>query len=443
VVFASAAFLSARRPGSPDMVADLSSQSCMQKDDIQIYKYTIASSKAAEDGKWADETFACSFRNVTDTHGCADLGKTSCLPHTMAYNLHFVTNHITAAGEKDVAYWDDFMVKEHGKMEKFNAFMDYRMSFYVPDLTDFAVKMYSKADENVLLRSSTDGATSTTWYSALLMSPSGKIFEVMSSRLNLKALSETGKGKKELSANGGAVKSWNDEAGSCAATQNPATDLLYSVSELDDWYVLFNKASEGEGHENFEGMMPVRNNIAVSSLSKTQTFWSSYFPSLKLGHSTANKEDTCKSLSWSVPVYTSSEGFQISTRFVENRESGIKGDHTVADFIKYIDSVHADNASPNKGWDAWYDRHLGLLFNDCSLDTYMTKFFKNDVAFNPHGRDGTTQVTQSPTQHCWTEGVEGYGLEMQGFYDFSFRDCYTIFDWCSADSSGKEFCNSA
>ena len=72
----------------------------------------------------------------------------------------------------------------------------------------------------------------------------------------------------------------------------------------------------------------------------------------------------------------------------------------------------------------------------------MTKFFKDDVSFNPHGRDATTQVTGSPTQHTWTEGVEGYGLEMQGFYDFSFRDCYTIFDWCSADSNGAQFCSS-
>jgi hypothetical protein len=90
----------------------------MKHDDIQIYKYTIASSKASEDGQWADEMFGCSFRDVTDTHGCAELGKTSCMSHTLAYNLHFVTNSITEAGDKDVAYWDDYVTGVHGKVTR-------------------------------------------------------------------------------------------------------------------------------------------------------------------------------------------------------------------------------------------------------------------------------------------------------------------------------------
>jgi hypothetical protein len=41
--------------------------------------------------------------------------------------------------------------------------MDYRMSFYVPDLTEFVTKLYSNDDVDVLLRSSVDDSTSTTW----------------------------------------------------------------------------------------------------------------------------------------------------------------------------------------------------------------------------------------------------------------------------------------
>jgi hypothetical protein len=150
----------------------------------------------------------------------------------------------------------------------------------------------------------------------------------------MKLLSETVRGKKELAANGGSVKSWNEESGSCAATQSPAADLVYSVDELDTWYDLFNKDSDTDGHSSFKGMMPVRNNIAVSSLATTKDFWSTYFPALHLGHDTENKEGTCKSLSFSTQVYTSTEGYRVSTRFVENRESGIKADHSVTDFIQ-------------------------------------------------------------------------------------------------------------
>jgi hypothetical protein len=44
------------------------SSSCVENDDVSIYKYTIASSKAAEDGEWADNLLGCKFRDVTDTH---------------------------------------------------------------------------------------------------------------------------------------------------------------------------------------------------------------------------------------------------------------------------------------------------------------------------------------------------------------------------------------
>jgi hypothetical protein len=75
-LIASGAFL---RGGAPQAAAGLSSTelaahaskmsaSCVANDDVSIYKYTIASSKAAEDGEWADNLLGCKFRDVTDTH---------------------------------------------------------------------------------------------------------------------------------------------------------------------------------------------------------------------------------------------------------------------------------------------------------------------------------------------------------------------------------------
>ena len=36
--------------------------------------------------------------------------------------------------------------------------------------------------------------------------------------------------------------------------------------------------------------------------------------------------------------------------------------------------------------------------------------------------------------HVWTEGVQGYGLEMQGNFSYSYADCYPVFDWCTWDT---------
>ena len=51
---------------------------CLKKDTAVIYKYTLTSSSPLDDGLWSDDLFGCSYRDVTDAHGCAELGKTSC-----------------------------------------------------------------------------------------------------------------------------------------------------------------------------------------------------------------------------------------------------------------------------------------------------------------------------------------------------------------------------
>ena len=176
----------------------------------------------------------------------------------------------------------------------------------------------------------------------------------------------------------------------------------------------------------------------MRSLAKTAAWYTDMFPSLVVTESVKN-DDECKMASIQLPTYTHSE-YRVETRFVENN-AGATGKAEVDAFISYIEATHAATTGPNQGWDAWYDRHLGLLMDSCPLDKYMTKFFKRDVSFNPHGRASTTEVTDSPTNHVWTEGVEGFGLEMQGNYDFSFRDCYTVFDWCTTSTNGAKFCS--
>jgi hypothetical protein len=400
---------------------------CMANDKITIYKYTIASSKSTEDATWAGEMFGCTLRDVTDAHGCAELGKTVCLANSLAYNLHFVSNKVTPTGDKDVAYWDDYAAALHGDLSRFNGFMNYRMTFYAKSL-DALLEKQLDAGADFMLRTTAATDDDVAWYSLLLMSPSGKMFEVTSTRLNLKKVGDHAAGKAFLASTGGEVRAWADEKGVCAFTQ--AAGTLHTVAELDAFYDEFNSPS---GTAN---PVPVRNQIAVASVAKTKAWWGQMFPSVALSEASGNT-DTCQALSFSLEAYTAA-GFRIETRFIQNDEAA--GAKDVRAFVAYVEAQHAAYTGPNKGWDAWYDRHLGIMCTKCSLDKYMSKFFKNDVSFMPHGRDEVTENTGVPTQHCWTEGVQGYGLEMQGAYDFSFRPCYTVFDWCQADSMGEEFC---
>ena len=250
VLLISATFLVAEQRNAPEITAlSMSSEEkCAINDKVKIYKYTIASSKAEEDGEWAEANFGCALRDVTDTHGCASLGKTSCLGNSLAYNLHFVTNSITEAGDKDIAFWDGVMQDMHGDMTKFDPFMDYRLVFYTQDLSEMTKNLVEN-DEAVMLRSSESAGE--TWYSLIMQSPSGKIFEVVSTKLDLEKLEAHEKGSRFLAKR---FKSWASEEESCAHTQAPSLGLKYTAAELDEWAEAF--GAQGGN------LLPIRNQIA-------------------------------------------------------------------------------------------------------------------------------------------------------------------------------------
>ena len=56
----------------------------------------------------------------------------------------------------------------------------------------------------------------------------------------------------------------------------------------------------------------------------------------------------------------------------------------------------------------------------------------------PPGRGGTTADSDAARDHCWTEGVAGYGIEMQGNFSYTYKDTYEVFDWCTWDTSPKD-----
>jgi hypothetical protein len=95
----------------------------------------------------------CTFRNVTDTHGCAELGKTVCMADSLFFNLHFVVNKVTETGPEDVAAWDDKMTALHGNLEKFNTFMNYRLVFYEKSLQKVVTRLVEDGTHFMLRKS--------------------------------------------------------------------------------------------------------------------------------------------------------------------------------------------------------------------------------------------------------------------------------------------------
>ena len=291
--------------------------------------------------------------------------------------------------------------------------MHYSLTFYAPDISR-TVDALINNDHPFLARKGQSPLDGHTYFTIIVQSPSGKAFEITSTNLDPQVLDPS------------AISTWERES-ECPECHFSAR---YKREELDAWYSNF---SDGNLHTTARGlpaMMPIRNNIAVSSIATVARWLETNVPALAtVQGSYSDGSARCRTLTTNMPAYTT-PAFELETRFVENAAASSL-EHSVADFVDYVAAVNANWTGVDWGWSAWYDRHLGLLFEDCSLDTYMTRFAEGDVSFHPHGQNGVTKSTGTPKDHCWTEGVEAYGLEMQGSFDYTYKTDYSVFEWCS------------
>ena len=128
----------------------------------------------------------------------------------------------------------------------------------------------------------------------------------------------------------------------------------------------------------------------------------------------------------------SHDKMSIELEWVENGHDFGPMKHTVSDFVAYQESVKEEYAGPNIGWTAWYDRHLGVAITACPLDEYMKAWDAAGVAFHAH-------ATGTLGDHAWTEGVESFGIEFQGWFDYSYQSNYAGFDFCTWNTDPHEF----
>ena len=276
-----------------------------------------------------------------------------------------------------------------------------------------------------------------------MRSPSSKIFEIHSPKL-----------EEWLNPwlNVEDVQQWRHE-NECPSSHMSQT---YTATELLTQYYRLTDNIASKTALGLPNLLPIRSSIAVSDVSAVKDWFATAVPSVQFNETTALGEP-CQFITAKIPYYTT-QSYSHEVRFVQN-DWAPHGNRSVGEFIDYIDLVNANYTWSDGGWSAWYgrrmglvlkavrpgvklrpsplrryDRHMGLMFKTCPLDKYMLKFNEQNIAFHPHGRDSETQNTGEPTDHCWTEGVQGYGIEMQGNFTYEYKDCYPVFDWCTADT---------
>ena len=255
-----------------------------------------------------------------------------------------------------------------------------------------------------------------------MRSPSSKIFEIHSPKL-----------EEWLNPwlNVEDVQQWRHE-NECPSSHMSQT---YTATELLTQYYRLTDNIASKTALGLPNLLPIRSSIAVDDVSAVQEWFAQFVPSVQFNETTALGEP-CQFITAKIPYYTT-QSYSHEVRFVQN-DWAPHGNRSVSEFIDYINLVNANYTWSDGGWSAWYDRHMGLMFKDCPLDKYMLKFNEQNIAFHPHGRDSETQNTGEPTDHCWTEGVQGYGIEMQGNFSYTYKDTYEVFDWCTWDTSPKD-----
>ena len=409
-----------RATASSALYGQASAAPCTDVEKLEISKYTITSSQPTADAAFAQRVLG----SVDQSYGgdgsddpavyedCLVDGKYKMRirkqtigggGHTM--DLHFPYSQVTPHGPLTVQYWDKYQAnlnKESFATDVFNPFMHYSLVMYTPDLSYIARKLTNEGEPFLARRGQVNGQA---YYTLVVGSPTGKVYEITSPRLDEGIVD---------------VKDWS--AAECPACHVPRT---YNKDQLDAWWY------DNFGGDNFverEETTPIRVSIAVSSVDKVQRYWAKHFPALDVQ---VWESGTAKVASANFHL-ASHDKMSIELEWVENTHDFGPMKHTVSDFVAYQESVKEEYAGPNIGWTAWYDRHLGVAITACPLDEYMKAWDAAGVAFHAH-------ATGTLGDHAWTEGVESFGIEFQGWFDYSYQSNYAGFDFCTWNTDPHEF----
>ena len=395
-------------------------------DHVSIYKYTLASANATEDGLFVDEFLGCSQSEGTAAvskggRECAIADKRGCLQEKgeAFFSLHFITSFATYAGDRGVAFWDRYIRRMHGELTTWNQFMHYKFTFYAPELDSHVLKMM-QLQKSYMLRKYRNGMDNKTWFSLHISSPHGKIFEIQST--NLSVVPED------------MIPPFDQETECAEANYLPWPEFY--LQQVYSRYV----GTGNNRHEEYFGSLPTLLPIGPSMYSRNARESLNWYERFMPYYETMRYQELATCAYGSVGFRNQRDkNFVVPVRYVQN-SAAWAGEYSAEDFEEYIVDIHSRFMDVNSGWDHWMDRHFGINVFNCSLDSYMMHFADHNRPFHAHTRGDGDSAAGLPKDHMWTTGNSGEGIEFRGALDGTFQTCYENFEWCTWDTEPYKNC---
>ena len=395
-------------------------------DRVSIYKYTLASTNATEDGDFIEEFFGCDQSEGTDAvdHGgrqCALADKRGCLQQKgeAFFSLHFITSFTSLAGDRGVAFWDRYMRRMHGGMKTWNQYMHYKFTFYAPQLNSHVLKL-EQLGNPYMLRRYHNGMDNKTWYSLHISSPHGKMFEIQSTNLTVMP--------DDL------IPPFSPETECAEANYLPWPEFY--LKQVYSRYIGTGPSHHQEYFGSLPTLLPIGPTMFSRNARASLEWYERYMPYYE-----SMKYQELETCSYGSVGFRNQrdKNFVTPVRYVQNTAAW-GGEYPAEEFEEYIVDIHARYMGVNSGWDHWMDRHFGINVFNCSLDSYMMKFADHDRPFHAHTRGDGDSAAGLPKDHMWTTGNAGEGIEFRGTLDGTFQTCYEDFEWCTWDTEPYKNC---
>jgi hypothetical protein len=305
------------------------------------------------------------------------------------FGLHCVnvSNHLTTGGLSTAEVEAHFNSKL-GDMTKFDAFMDFSVTFYTTGIEQYAAAFDKDSVPYY----------TTTWEDDSAQSYTSLIVQVAKSPMILELTS-----KQSLNSSLSETRRAINVAGS--SERRMSARALSMIEELEQ-----KKSLTGAS------LTPISVNRAISAagLTKLDDFYVTGMGTKKVSESTGNGY-TRKCYLWS--------GAEVDVCFTNRDDSATKGDWKVADFENMLNTVHKNIivGYPFCGQDKWEDNHYAIDSFSADTSNIVSYIDKNNV---PHicQTGGSSGGSSGGSLH-YIFDPSGWGIQADLSFSTAPSDC--------------------
>jgi len=348
----------------------------------RVNKHTYSSNDGEADYKFVSEYFCDADTDSADFKCAIDM-KATC----DGFDIHMVQSFVTANGTETPDEWYSYISSLHGDMSEWDQFMHYGTTFEASQLDSHLEKF--QADEvPVMTRKSSSTDDSSTTYSLVVQTPSGKVMEIVS----------------------GAKPSQSDTFTAWTEDECPQSHARKLSTQ--------GRSAAARTSSSLAALTAIGVNIAATQATVDQIGpWLTKY-SISGSKSTTSSSGNC---SFATITYDNAE-----VRYVSNTAARI-GSKTVEDYEEYQMSLHSEYVGQNSGWDAFMDNHWCVgVDHKQYLDTTAKLWAKDNVSWHGHKSPRVSSVR--------SVGLRGESIELNGEIDGSYLEHLKGFDFCTAST---------